>query len=335
MKKILQWMPYLIMSTIFWHEPVMAQLPEGVDDDSATGVVEAEKSALIESQVTGEVSQVLVHPGQIVQKGQLLIALTRDVAAHHTQADKAQLKAVEAEQNLAKKDYERQKQLLEKGYISQAAFDLVEARYNAENAKTKAQLADLNAALSVEQYYLIRAPFTGVVSEVPVSVGSMANPGHELVKVYDPKALRASITVPVDSLRTQWNAKGTLLILGPDTIPDSNYRYFEVLPEEQPISHTRLIRIGLPDTIQATPGAFARWNYSVPGMKSDMLWIPEVFVVHRAEMNGVYVVSPKHSAQFRLVRLGREQGGQVEVLSGILPQEQVIDPNEVSLSSEK
>ncbi len=325
----LQWTLCLIGSTILWHEPALAQTPKSID--SATGIVEAENSASMESQVTGEVLQILVHPGQTVQKGQVLIQLNREAAQQQVLNGQAQLAAAEAEQNLAKKDYERQKQLLDKGYISQAAFDQVVAHYQAENAKTQAQLADLKSTLSVERYYQLRAPFSGVVSEIPVSVGDMATPGHELIKVYDPKALRVSVTVPTDLSQTQWNPQDTLLTIGSETIPAADYRYFNVLPEEQPLSHTRLIHIGLPQMIQAVPGTFVRWNYPALGEDHHLIWIPVDFVVHRAEMNGVYVVGPKHLAQFRLVRLGMEQGGQVEVLSGVLPQEQVINPNEAPL----
>jgi multidrug efflux system membrane fusion protein len=50
-------------------------------------------------------------------------------------------------------------------------------------------------------------------------------------------------------------------------------------------------------------------------------------VVRRAEMTGLYVVDDKGAAQLRQVRLGRVQGANIEVLSGVSAGERVaLDP---------
>ena len=57
------------------------------------------------------------------------------------------------------------------------------------------------------------------------------------------------------------------------------------------------------------------------------LFVPTSAVVRRAEMNTLYVVDAKGVPMLRLVRLGRAQGDQVEVLSGVSAGEQVaLDP---------
>ena len=76
------------------------------------------------------------------------------------------------------------------------------------------------------------------------------------------------------------------------------------------------------------PGMFARvW---LPTDKPDAcarLFVPTSAVVRRAEMNTLYVVDAKGVPMLRLVRLGRAQGDQVEVLSGVSAGEQVaLDP---------
>ena len=52
------------------------------------------------------------------------------------------------------------------------------------------------AARTQTGFYVVRAPFAGVVSEVPVQLGDMAMPGRPLVTVYDPAALRVTAAVP-------------------------------------------------------------------------------------------------------------------------------------------
>ncbi|HEY4956987.1 MAG TPA: efflux RND transporter periplasmic adaptor subunit, partial [Caldimonas sp.] len=57
------------------------------------------------------------------------------------------------------------------------------------------------------------------------------------------------------------------------------------------------------------------------------LSVPRTAVVRRAEMTGLYVLDPSGKPVLRQVRLGRVEGEQVEVLSGLMPGERVAaDP---------
>ena len=57
---------------------------------------------------------------------------------------------------------------------------------------------------------------------------------------------------------------------------------------------------------------------------STSLTVPAQAVVRRAEMTGLYVLDAQGHPVLRQVRLGRAEGGQVEVLTGLMPGERVV-----------
>ena len=70
------------------------------------------------------------------------------------------------------------------------------------------------------------------------------------------------------------------------------------------------------------PGQFARLWLPAPSAAASP-WVPTQAVVRRAEMTGLYVLDAKNKPLLRQVRLGRSDGAQVEVLSGLAPGERV------------
>jgi multidrug efflux pump subunit AcrA (membrane-fusion protein) len=63
------------------------------------------------------------------------------------------------------------------------------------------------------------------------------------------------------------------------------------------------------------------------GAATPSLSVPLQAIVRRAEMTGLYVLSPDGKPLLRQVRLGRSEGGQVEILSGLMAGERVVaDP---------
>jgi RND family efflux transporter MFP subunit len=164
--------------------------------------IKSRRSATVEPQVMGMLTQIRVHSGDRVKAGQVLMMID----PRQQQATVDSLRATER-QKKALYDYntveiERQRKLFEAGVTSrdtydqeQQAFQNAKADYESavESRKTQEQLLD---------YYTIRAPFDGIAGDVPVHVGDfvapMSSPPNVLTTVDEGRDLEAYIYVPTE-----------------------------------------------------------------------------------------------------------------------------------------
>ncbi|HET9645159.1 MAG TPA: efflux RND transporter periplasmic adaptor subunit, partial [Burkholderiaceae bacterium] len=266
-----------------------------------------------------------VKPGDRVKAGQVLVRLDARAAEQQAGAAAAQVQAAHAAQEAATKEFVRQKQLFQKNYISHAALDKAEADYKAAQASSAALLAAADAARTQSGFYVVKAPYAGVVSEVPVVLGDMAMPGRPLITLYDPSEMRVTAPIPqsaASSLGKRIGLQAELPGLG-RIVPAS----WELLPAVDPGTHTQMLRMALPAGTQAAPGLFARAWLPAAIAAGSRVSVPTQAVVRRAELISVYVVGPDGRPLLRQVRLGRMIGDHVEVLSGVAAGEKVaLDP---------
>jgi RND family efflux transporter MFP subunit len=298
------------------------------------GVVQAVRQSVVSAQVAGEVVELAVKPGDRVQAGQLLVRLDARAASQQAGAADAQVQAARAAQENATSELERQKALFAKNYISQAALERAQAQFKATQAEAAAQLAAAGAARTQTGWYVLRAPYAGLVAEVPVVQGDMAMPGRALVTLYDPAALRISASVPqTAAVRLVPGAMVQGELPGLVAAPFAAARW-QLLPAVDPATHTQELRIDLPAGLAAAPGTFARALLPAAGTAANgasadpaRLSVPARAVLRRAELVAVYVVGPDGRPLLRQVRLGRADGDRVEVLSGVSAGERVaLDP---------
>ena len=160
------------------------------------GVVQAVRQTAVAAQVAGAVVALQVKAGDTVKAGQVLLRLDARAAEQTAAAGAAQVQAARAAQHAATQDLQRQQQLFHQGYISRAALDRAEAQHKTAQAEATAQIAAAGAARTQSGFYVVKAPYDGVVSEVAVVLGDMAMPGRPLLTVYDPSSLRVSVAVP-------------------------------------------------------------------------------------------------------------------------------------------
>ncbi|MGY4829222.1 efflux RND transporter periplasmic adaptor subunit [Sphaerotilaceae bacterium SBD11-9] len=289
------------------------------------GVVEAVRQTVVAAQVPGAVVQLEAKAGDRVKAGQVLLRLDARAAQQQAAAATAQVQAANAAQDAATKEFERQKQLFQKNYISQAALERAESQYKSAQAQASAQLASAEAARTESGFYTVKAPYDGIVSEVSVVLGDMAMPGRALLTMYDPAALRVTAAVPQTAAPAPDSAPQAEVpgLAQPRIAPVR----WQLLPAVDPATHTMQLRLDLPAGTAASPGMFARaW---LPGASAEgaRVAVPVSAVVRRAELTGVYVIGADGRALLRQVRLGPVSGGQVEVLSGLKADERVaLDP---------
>jgi multidrug efflux system membrane fusion protein len=300
---------------------VQAQAAGGVQ--RVEGVVEAERQAVLSVPVQGAVIELKLRAGDAVKAGQLILRVDARAAAQGAQAAGAQAEAARATLNLAQRELARQQQLFQQGFISRAALDQAEAQSQATQAQAKAQLAAAGAAQTQTGLHELRAPFDGVLAELPVTLGDLAQPGRPLATVVDPRQLRVTAAVPVALAEAALRDRSAVLIelsgSGTGIVPTR----IERLPLVDAASHTVTLRLDLPAGTAAAPGQFARVRLpQAAGMSA--LRVPRSAVIRRGELDAVYVLSAQGKPLLRQVRLGPVLGNEVEILAGVSAGDRVL-----------
>jgi membrane fusion protein, multidrug efflux system len=313
-------------------ELITATVQSGGAGDTAgfDGVVEAVRQTVVAAQVSGAVAALDVKVGDIVKAGQVLARIDARAAEQNAAASDAQVQAARALLAAATTDFARQKQLFEMKYTSQAALEHAEAQFKTTQAQVAAQIAQAGATRTQSTFYVVRAPYGGVVADVPVALGDMAMPGRALLTIYDPAALRVTAAVPQTDI-ARMVAGQPVRIQFPEMPAQRQWvtpARVTVLPTADPGTHTAQIRLDLPAAAApVTPGTFARVWLPTQGGTSPHLYVPAKAIVRRAEMTGLYVIDPNGKPVLRQVRLGRTRNDTLEILTGVSAGERVaVDP---------
>jgi hypothetical protein len=155
----------------------------------------------------------------------------------------------------------------------------------------------------------------------------MVLPGRALMTVYDPKALRVTVSAPQALLAELHDAAPKLRYeLAGQGVKDA--QGVQVLPTIDPGTFTAQLRFSLPNDAprgaQPEPGQFVRVWLAVEGRGDARIFVPARAVVRRGELAGVYVLGADGQPRLRQVRTGPVQGDSVEILSGVADGDQVV-----------
>jgi RND family efflux transporter MFP subunit len=166
--------------------------------DTYVATIKSRRSATMQPQVDGNLTKIFVKSGDLVKAGQVLMRidpLKQVATVQSQQGTQAQKKAV---YDYSKIELDRQKQLFESGVVSRDAYDQATQAY--QNARGD---YESNAALTDTQkqqlaYYDIRAPFNGIVGDIPVHLGDYVSPATLLTTVDENADLEAYIYIPTE-----------------------------------------------------------------------------------------------------------------------------------------
>jgi RND family efflux transporter MFP subunit len=294
---------------------------------AADAVIEAVNQATVSAQISGNVTQFLVDAGDRVRKGQLLARIdARDTDAQLA-ARRAGVAQAEAMLLQARQNHERNRSLLAKNFVSQAALDKSEADYRAAQANLEAAQAAGVQASTARSYAELRSPIDGVVTRRLMEPGELAVPGRAVIALHDPASLRAVGSIPQFVLAKTAKYSAARIVL-PATQRVIEATKVTVLPAADPRLLSTQVRADLPaaPVLGLAPGVAAKLMLTVG--RTRKLVVSEAALIRRGELTVANVLVAEGKPQLRQVRVGPPAGdGFVEVLAGLTEGERVaIDP---------
>lgn len=272
----------------------------------ATGSVEPETWSRSSPLVRGRIIERCRCEGQRVRAGDLLARLD-DREAQATLND---LKALE---EFARKEFERQSLLLERGVTTSQAHQKAES----DLARISAQIAAQEQRL---EYYKLLAPMDGIVLKEDGEVGDMVDPGVILYRVGLDKPLWVVADVNEEDIPRV--KAGQKALLRNDAFSDEVLLGFvkQITPAGDPVTKTFRVRIGLPEDTPLRVGMSVEANIVVRE-RMDAIVVPI-----DAIMSDHALLVDEGYARLRKVKTGLRSTGSVEVLEGLNDGDLIVSP---------
>ncbi len=290
------------------------------DVTEAVGTAAPLLSATLATKLMATVERVLVHEGEAVAAGQVLLTLdVRDIEARATQAGGA-LDAARAMLGDAERSAERMRALFADSAAPRAQLDAAEAALDRAQASVSAATGGVAEARANGTYGVIRAPFAGVVTERHVDPGAFAAPGSPLLTVEQSSTLRVSALVPPAATGALRRGQSISLLI-------EGVAATGTVEGVVAASSGGLFRLNV--TVPNRDGRYPSGGAAtllLPGAEQSVRLIPRAAIVYEGDLTGIQVQTGAASVR-RWVRLGRARGELVEVLSGVEPGELVLVPD--------
>jgi RND family efflux transporter MFP subunit len=180
--------------------------------DQYVATIKSRRSATINPQVDGNITSILVHSGEHVTAGQLLMQIdpAKQEATLASQAAIEQQKFAVFQYNQLQ--VERQRKLFAAGIISKDALDQAEQAYSNSKADYESATASRHEQEKQLAYYHIAAPFEGIVGDIPVHIGDYVSATTMLTTIDENKDLEAYIYIPTERAAEVRNGLGVQIL---------------------------------------------------------------------------------------------------------------------------
>lgn len=286
------------------------------------GNVTTRKNLVLNSEFSGILQEIKVKEGDRVRRGQLL-AVIDDGGLQ------AQLAQLEAQKNLAKTTYERQKRLWDQKIGSEIQYLTAKTQFeSAANAVTQ-----LENQLSRTR---ITAPFGGTIDQIIADPGTSLAPGMPVIRIVSLEDMYVEVEVPeifLPSIEKNSEVRVYFPVLGKEV----NTKVRQVSDYIKPANRTFNVEVGIPAMNGSVkPNLNARVFLNDYSNEKAVL-IPQSVITENAKGDQYVYVATEVDSENRavvkqtVVKVGKTQGDLVEILDGVKAGDAVIGEGARSL----
>ncbi len=282
-----------------------------------TGHIEAENEATLGFRIGGRVIERNVNVGDRVEPGQVLAKLDPTTELSSLQSAEAGLAAARASLTQARNNFDRQRQLFQRGIISRAEQDRAQEALDVGQAQVENALGQLAIAQERVGFTELKADAPGTVTARGAEPGEVVQAGQMIVRVARQEGRDAVFDLPAQVLRSVPNNAEINVRLVEDPKVTAQGRVREVAEQADPVTRTFQVKVGL-----INPPPEMRLGSTVVGSTqlSAVLAIavPASALTRQAGQPAVWVVDPaSHLVSLRDVEIANFFPDTVIVTNGL------------------
>lgn len=330
------------------------ELHDLVPQETVSGRLDPARKAALHFELSGQVAQRAVEPGQSVAAGDLLLALSAgdyadalaeaeaqyDQEARNISRDRELLKLARRNYELQKNDLARLEQLGAESLVSKSHLDEVRIqliRLESEVAQLKASTGSADARLALKaaarnraarnlERTRLQAPFAGTVNSVHVQSGDYVTPSQTVVELVDAATLDLYVEVRGNVLQSLTQGQAVTVSVNSLDLPGE---VIALQLDPDPVTFTHALRVRLAGN-QARPGQVAQVRLPLQA-RTGVTAIPSTAVLFEEGNTFIYRVLDGTLEQVA-VSLGERVNDLQIVLSGIQPDDLIVTRDVAALS---
>lgn len=315
-----------------------------------TGKIEPRNEVNVKPQISGIITEILKEAGETVQEGEVIAKVKVIPDMGSLSAAQSRLRLAEINRKQAQTDYDREKTLFDKGLVAADEYDKIaqalrQAREEVDAAQDNLEVvrdgvSKSNASASST---LIRSTITGLILDIPVKVGNSVilantfNDGTTIATVANMNDLifRGNIDeTEVGRLSTGMKMKITIGALQ-DLKFDARLEYIAPKATDQNGANQFEIKaaVNLPSNATNIRSGYSANAEIVLAEAKNVLAVQESAIEFDGDDTYVYVIKgegDKQTYERRKVQTGISDGINIEIRSGVKPNERIRGPKMIA-----
>lgn len=315
-----------------------------------TGKIEPRNEVNVKPQILGIITEILKEAGETVQEGEVIAKVKVIPDMGSLSAAQSRLRLAEINRKQAQTDYDREKTLFDKGLVAADEYDKIaqalrQAREEVDAAQDNLEVvrdgvSKSNASASST---LIRSTITGLILDIPVKVGNSVilantfNDGTTIATVANMNDLifRGNIDeTEVGRLSTGMTMKITIGALQ-DLKFDARLEYIAPKATDQNGANQFEIKaaVNLPSNATNIRSGYSANAEIVLAEAKNVLAVQESAIEFDGDDTYVYVIKgegDKQTYERRKVQTGISDGINIEIRSGVKPNERIRGPKMIA-----
>ena len=248
-----------------------AEIREITQGLAVSGTVKALNYAVIKARVAGELKEITVREGDSVKAGQVLARIDPVEYQRRFEQAQEQASAAKSQMEIAQRQWDTNKALVDQGFISKTALDNSLASFQGAVASHKAAIAGADVARKSLDDSVLRAPFSGVIAVRSAQLGERVGIDAKVLELVDLRQLEVEAPLsPSDSLDVKMGQTAQLQI--EDRAELVTAHVTRMSPSAQAGSRSVLVYLTLDQPAGLRHGLFAKGTLGL--VKSQVLAVP-------------------------------------------------------------